>query len=142
MSATRRTDASPRRPLTELMDRQPPFDLQAEIGVLGSIVLLPDVLDDIVMALRPHDFYDDAHGILFEHMTALHESGKKIDGTLLVNRLKTAGEYEKIGGAAYLSKIINAVPNAAHATYYAEIVAEKAAYRRQIYDLMAALRDA
>ena len=53
MSATRRTDAPPRRPLTELMDRQPPFDLAAEIGVLGSIVLLPDVLDDIVMILRP-----------------------------------------------------------------------------------------
>src|SRR5262245_56164398 len=61
MSTTRRTDAPPRRPLTELMDRQPPFDLQAEIGVLGSIVLLPDVLDDVVMVLRPDDFYDDAH---------------------------------------------------------------------------------
>src|SRR3989442_4272560 len=47
MSTARRTDAPSRRPLTELMDRQPPFDLQAEIGVLGSIVLLPDVLDDV-----------------------------------------------------------------------------------------------
>ena len=43
--------------------------------------------------------------------------------TLLVNRLKTAGDYELIGGAAYLSKVVNAVPNAAHATYYAEIAA-------------------
>jgi replicative DNA helicase len=142
MSSTRRTDAPPRRPLTELMDRQPPFDLQAEIGVLGSIVLLPDVLDDIVMILRPDDFYDDAHRLLFVHMTALHESGKKIDDTLLVNRLKTAGEYEKIGGAAYLSKIINAVPNAAHATYYADIVREKATYRSLIYAATEILRDA
>src|SRR5206468_1145803 len=98
MSTTRRTDAPPRRPLSELMDRQPPFDLQAEIGVLGSIVLLPDVLDDVVMILRPDDFYDDAHRKLFVHMTALHEMGKKIDDTLLVNRLKTAGDYELIGG--------------------------------------------
>jgi replicative DNA helicase len=142
MSATRRTDAPPRRPLTELMDRQPPFDLAAEIGVLGSIVLLPDVLDDIVMILRPDDFYDDAHHKLFLHMIALHESGKKIDDTLLVNRLKTAGEYEKIGGAAYLSKIINAVPNAAHATYYAEIVREKSTYRSLIYAATEILRDA
>src|SRR5205809_7024054 len=103
MSTTRRTDAPPRRPLTALMDRQPPSDLQAEIGVLGSIVLLPDVLDDIVMTLRPDDFYDDAHRKLFLHMTALHETGKKIDDTLLVNRLKTAGAFEAVGGAAHWS---------------------------------------
>src|SRR5436190_15274908 len=125
MSTTRRTDAPSRRPLTELMDRQPPFDLQAEIGVLGSIVLLPDVLDDVIQILRPDDFYDDAHRKLFLHMTALHESSKKIDPTLLVDRLKSAGDFESVGGAAYLSKVINAVPNAAHATYYAEIVREK-----------------
>ena len=92
MSTTRRADVPSRRPMTELMDRQPPFDLQAEIGVLGSIVLLPDVLDDVVMLVRPDDFYDDAHRKLFVHMVALHEAGKKIDDTLLVNRLKTAGE--------------------------------------------------
>jgi replicative DNA helicase len=142
MSTTRRADAPQRRPLTELMDRQPPFDLQAEIGVLGSIVLLPDVLDDVVLIVRPDDFYDDAHRKLFVHMTALHETGKKIDDTLLVSRLKSAGDYEAIGGAAYLSKIINAVPNAAHATYYAEIVREKATYRSLIYAATEILRDA
>jgi replicative DNA helicase len=139
---TRRTDAPPKRPLTELMDRQPPFDLNAEVGVLGSIVLLPDVLDDVVMILRPDDFYDDAHRKLFVHMTALHEAGKKIDDTLLVNRLKSAGDYESIGGAAYLSKIVNAVPNAAHATYYAEIVREKSTFRSLIYAATEILRDA
>src|SRR2546429_3148018 len=142
MTTTRRTDAPSRRPLTELMDRQPPFDLAAEIGVLGSIVLLPDVLDDVALILRPDDFYDDAHRKLFMHMCALHETGKKIDDTLLVNRLKTAGEFEAIGGAAYLSKIVNAVPNAAHATYYAEIVREKATFRSLIYAATEILRDA
>ena len=134
MSNGRRVDAPKvQRPLAELMDRSPPYDLQAELGVLGSIVLLPDVLDEIVLILRPDNFYDDAHQKLFVHMCALHESNKKIDPTLLVDRLKTAGEYEAIGGAAYLSKIVNAVPNAAHATYYAEIVQEKATYRSLIF---------
>jgi replicative DNA helicase len=142
MSTVRRNDAPARRPLTELMDRQPPFDLQAEIGVLGSIVLLPDVLDDVVMKVRPDDFYDDAHRKLFTHMVALHETGKKIDDTLLVNRLKTAGEYESVGGAAYLSKIVNAVPNAAHANYYADIVREKSTFRSLIYAATEILRDA
>ena len=55
--------------------------------------------------------------------------------------LKTAGEFESIGGAAYLSKVVNAVPNAAHATYYAEIVREKATYRSLIFAATEILRD-
>jgi replicative DNA helicase len=138
-----RTDA-PRRPLlgTDLVDRQPPFDLQAEIGVLGSIVLLPDVLDDVVMLVRPDDFYDDAHRRLFAHMCALHEGNKKIDLTLLMDRLKTAGDFEAVGGSAYLSKIVNAVSNAAHAVYYAEIVREKSTYRSLILAATEILKDA
>jgi len=142
MSVGRRLDNPPKRPAAEYFDRQPPFDLQAEIGVLGSVVLLPDVLDDVVLILRPDDFYDDAHRKLFAHMCALHESSKKIDPTLLIDRLKSAGEYESIGGPAYLSKIINAVPNAAHATYYAEIVRQKSTFRSLIIASTEILRDA
>ncbi len=126
----------------DLLQRQPPFDLQAEIGVLGSIVLLPDVLDDVVMIIRPSDFYDEGHAKLFEHMCGLHESNKKIDPTLLVDRLKMAGDFETVGGTAYLSKIINAVPNAAHAKFYAEIVREKATYRSLIVAATEILTDA
>jgi replicative DNA helicase len=142
MPATRRLDAPPRRPLTELLDRQPPYDPQAEIGVLGSVVLLPDVLDDVILIVRPDDFHDDAHRKLFEHMCALHEANKKIDPTLLVDRLKSAGDFEAAGGMAYLGKIVNAVPNAAHATYYAEIVREKSTFRSLIYAATEILRDA
>ena len=74
-TTTRRTDGKrPLLPTTDILDRQPPFDLQAEIGVLGSIVLLPDVLDDVVMILRPDDFYDDAHRKLYRQMCELHVS--------------------------------------------------------------------
>lgn len=144
MASIQRTDKPKQKKETqgEFFQRQPPFDLQAEIGVLGSIVLLPDVLDDVIMIIRPSDFYDEAHQKLFQHMCALHESSKKIDPTLLVDRLKSAGDYEAIGGSAYLSKIINAVPNAAHATYYAEIVREKATYRSLIIAATEILNDA
>jgi replicative DNA helicase len=146
MSTTRRQDraeAPGRNSLgPDLIDRQPPLDLQAEIGVLGSVFLLPDVLDDVVEIIRPGDFHDDAHRKLFAHMCALHEANKKIDPTLLVDRLKTAGDLESVGGTAYLRKIINAVPNAAHATYYAEIVREKATYRSLITAATEILRDA
>ncbi len=72
----------------------------------------------------------------------MYDSGEKIDVTLLVNRLKTSGEYEQIGGAAYLGRLGSAVANAANATYYASIVAEKATYRKLIESCTDILRDA
>lgn len=145
MSNVRRVDESPRRTaqtVGDLLQRQPPFDLQAEIGVLGSIVLLPDVLDDVSLLVRPEDFYDEAHRKLFQQMRDLHEANKKIDPTLLIDRLKAAGDYESVGGHEYLGKIVRSVPNAAHATYYAEIVARKAAYRALITASTEILKDA
>ena len=140
----RRVDAPTRpQPLDAgILERQPPFDLQAEIGVLGSIIILPEVCDEVVMVLRPDDFYDDANRKIFSHLLTLHEEGKKFDLNLMLDRLKTAGDFEAVGGMAYLGKIINSVPNAAHAIYYADIVRNKATYRSMIYAATDILRDA
>jgi replicative DNA helicase len=127
---------------SEILERSPPFDIAAEMGVLGSVMLSPDVCDELTLILREDDFYDDAHRKLYHHMLAMHESGRKIDVTLLVNELKKAGEYELIGGAAYLAKLANSVPNAAHAKYYGEIVRTKATLRRLIDASTTILRDA
>ena len=131
-----------RLPASAILDRQPPFDLKAEISLLGSLILLPELLDDVLLITKADDFYDDAHAKLFRHFQALHEAGKKIDSTLLVDRLKAADEFEAVGGAAYLTKVVNAVPNAAHAIYYAEIVKNKATLRRVIYGCTDILLDA
>lgn len=125
----------------EILQRQPPFDLEAEMGVLGSILLLPEVCDDLA-SLRADDFYDDANRKIYDAMREMHDAGEKIDVTLLVSRLRTEGEYEKVGGAAYLAKLSASVPNAAHAVYYAGIVTEKAVYRRLILSSTEILRDA
>ncbi len=126
----------------EILQRQPPFDLEAEMGVLGSILLLPEVCDEIATVLRVDDFYDDANRTLFGHLREMHDEGKKIDVTLLVSRLRKAEDYEAIGGAAYLGRLSTAVPNAAHAVYYAQIVAEKATCRKLIQSATEILRDA
>jgi replicative DNA helicase len=125
----------------EILARQPPFDLEAEMGVLGSILLLPDVCDEIA-SLRADDFYDDANRKIYHNMREMHDSGDKIDITLLVSRLRTSGDYEKIGGAAYLARLSSAVPNAAHVVFYADIVAEKAVFRKLIESSTEILRDA
>ncbi len=126
----------------EILSRQPPFDLEAEMGVLGSILLMPEVLDEIA-SLRSDDFYDDSNRMIFQHLRDMHDDNQtRIDVTLLVSRLRTAGEFEKIGGAAYLAKLSSSVPNAGHAVYYAGIVTEKAVYRKLIESSTEILRDA
>ncbi len=125
---------------SEILQRQPPFDLEAEMGVIGSILLLPIVCDDIA-SLRAEDFFDDANRKIYEHLRDMHDQGQKIDITLLVSRLRTAKDYETVGGAAYLARLSGAVPNAAHAVYYAGIVSEKAVYRRLIEASTEILRD-
>ena len=114
------------------LNRQPPFNLEAEVGVLGSVMLMPDTCDEIVNVLRPADFYDEAHQILFRHITEMHGSGKKVDPLLLRERLIANNEFETIGGAARLAEIFTSVPNAAHVTYYANIVRTKATSRQLI----------
>jgi replicative DNA helicase len=147
MSISHRTD-NPRRTggsgvsPTLSLEREPPVNLEAEIGVLGSIMLLPEVIDDVALIVRPDDFYDDANRKLFKHMLELYETGKKIDPTILVEQLRIAGDLESIGGLAYLGKVVDSVINAAHAKYYAEIVQNKAAYRALITATTEILRDA
>jgi replicative DNA helicase len=75
-------------------------------------------------------------------MLEMHDSGQKIDLTLLVERLKSAGDFERLGGAAFLARTAHSVPNYAHASYYAQIVREKATYRSLIDVSTEILRDA
>jgi replicative DNA helicase len=123
---------TPPRPQAELFDRQPPFNLEAEIGVLGSLMLMPETCDDIVHILRPDDFFDEAHRKLFGHIMDMHGAGKKIDMLLLRERLMASGDYEAVGGAAGLAEIFTSVPHAAHVNYYANIVRSKATSRNLI----------
>jgi replicative DNA helicase len=138
-------DSKKRQPpppkIEEILDRAPPCDVSAEMGVLGSILLLPDVANDLALVLRADDFYDDANRKLYQHMMQMFDSGQKIDVMLLVHKLKQAGDYELIGGSAYLAKLANSVANAAHAVYYAEIVRSKATFRKLIEASTTILRD-
>ncbi len=117
----------------DALDRQVPQSVEAERAVLGSILLLPEVFDEVALILRPGDFYDSANRQIFEHLLAMHDGGQRIDLMLLVERLKKAEAYEATGGAAYLAEIGRQVPTAAHAEYYAKIVADKALLRSLIH---------
>jgi replicative DNA helicase len=122
-----------RNGVSELLERQPPRSIEAERAVIGSLLLLPEACDEVALLVRPEDFYDDAHRAIFTHMLVLHDDGRQIDPTLLSQLLRDAGQYESVGGAAYLLELGQEVTTAAHAEYYARIVRDKAVLRALIH---------
>ena len=130
------------RVASEILDRLPPQNLEAERGVLGSLLLDPLMCDEVALELRADDFYADANQKLYRQILALHDEGKRIDTTLLVERLRQAGELEAVGGTAYLAEVLQAVPYAANVMHYAEIVRQKAILRALIHASTEILRDA
>jgi replicative DNA helicase len=125
-----------------LDSRERPANVDAERAVLGSILLKPDVCDDIALLVRPDDFADEAHQVLYRHLLELHDSGKRIDTTIVLERLRTQGDLDRIGGAPAIVEILESVPHAAHASHYAQIVRDKAMLRSLIDASTDILRDA
>ena len=110
----------------------PPQNLEAEKSLLGAILLDEEVLADASELVTAQDFYDKNHQRIFAGMIGLYERHKPVDLLTLTDELRNKDTLEQIGGSAYLSELTNYVPTAAHATAYAEIVAEKAVRRRLI----------
>jgi replicative DNA helicase len=113
--------------------RIPPYNNEAEVAVLGGILLNNDVLPIVQETVRPEDFYTERHRRIYEAVEALSTNGLPIDHVTLGNELKNRGDLEKIGGAVALADLTDAVATVANIEYYAKIVREKAAVRRMIY---------
>lgn len=126
---------------SEILDRVPPNSLEAEMGVIGSVILLPAVYQEIRPPLDAGDFHSTANGAIWRRMREAMDAGEPIDTTLLAERLKQAGEWKDCGGAAYLAEVLHSVAVPNHAAYYAAIVREKAGLRRLIALLCETLRD-
>ena len=126
----------------DILERKLPFDIESEMALLGSIFQSPERCDDVRSIVAVQDFYDDANKRLFDHMQAMRDEGLAIDVVLMVNRLKQAGDFEAVGGSAYLFKVCQSAPNAAHAKHYAKIVADKAKLRAIINACVESLKDA
>jgi replicative DNA helicase len=125
-----KSNGPPRPPRGEsseqLLDRLPPQDLEAERCVLGSILALNDALDDVLQHVQSHQFYADAHRQMFQAMHDMYESGTRgIDAVTLGHELEKRGILQEVGGPGVILAVMQAVPHAAHAEYYAKIVREK-----------------
>jgi len=110
----------------------PPQNLDAEMSLLGAVLIDEETLADISEHVTPKDFYDKRHAIIYGGMMRLYEKHKPVDLLTLTEELKKKSEIELVGGSAYLTELTNYVPTAAHAEAYAELVAQKAIRRRLI----------
>jgi replicative DNA helicase len=113
-------------------DRQPPQDLAAEQSVLGGMLLSKDAIADVVEELSATDFYKPAHALVYEVILNLYARGEPADVVTVAAELDKAGSLSRMGGAVYLHTLTGAVPTAANAAFYAQIVAEKAVLRRLV----------
>lgn len=113
-----------------MFDRQLPFSLEAEQAVLCSVLIDPACIDSI--QINKTNFYIPEHAEIFSAMQKMYAASKSIDVVTLIDTLTKSGTYDESGGREYLTIIANAVPNAANAKEYANIVREKSELRRII----------
>ena len=112
--------------------RTPPHGREAEESVLGAVLLSEEAVNEVMDRIHPEDFYVPAHQAIFESMRELFDSNQPIDAVTVSEVLRRKGELEKVGGVAYLARLVDIVPSTSNVVYYAGIVEEHAKRRELI----------
>ncbi len=115
-----------------MLDKVPPQNVEAEMAVLGAMLLEEEAIAKSIEILNADSFYRDGHRYIFKAILDSYEKGKTADIVTISERLRSEGNLEKAGGAAYISSLLGVVPSAANVEHYASIVREKALLRRLI----------
>ena len=97
----------------------------AEMAVLGSILIEPGLLYEVMQILSADDFYKDSHKRIFKVMVTLQDEGKEIDLVTIGDALRISGVLDVVGGMTYLTELYDAVPTATNVISYARIVRDK-----------------
>ena len=109
--------------------RTPPHNLDAERALLGAIMLKPESMHDVSVTVYPESFYADKHREIFRAMLDIFTKGNPIDLLSVTNKLKERNLLDRTGGASYLTELVETVPAAGNAHYYAELVQHKSVLR-------------
>ncbi|PLX91802.1 MAG: replicative DNA helicase [Desulfuromonas sp.] len=112
--------------------RLPPQNLEAEMSVLGGVLLENDALNKALELLTPDDFYRESHRQIFLALIALSERNEPADLVTLTAELKQREQLDAVGGSSYLAALVDYVPTAANITYYAKLMKEKSVARHMI----------
>ena len=115
-----------------ILDRVPPQNLEAEAGILGSLMLDRDAIIRVADVVHSDDFYDERHKSIFLAMLELYEKSVSIDLLTVSNLLDEQKKLDFVGGSSFLAMLVNSVPSAANILHYATIVRRKGTLRRLI----------
>ena len=114
------------------LERLPPHNLDAEQSLLGSLLIDRDAIIRVAAFVKPEDFYAPANGTVYRAVLDLYNRREPTDVVTLTDELGRRDQLETVGGAAYLSALVSAVPTAVHVEYYGRIVERTATLRRLI----------
>ncbi|KKM27811.1 hypothetical protein LCGC14_1571020, partial [marine sediment metagenome] len=115
-----------------LLDRVPPHDNEAEQSLLGSMLLSGEIIPDVAEIVQSKSFYNEANRNIFEVILDLFAKGEPADPITVSDKLMEAGVLDTVGGKSYIHTLVNIVPTAANAKYYAEIVEKNGMLRSLI----------
>jgi replicative DNA helicase len=110
-----------------------PQNIEAECGVLGSIIIDPEAIVQVSDFLRADDFYRDAHRTIYEVILRLFEEHEPADFITICDELERSNKLEEVGGASYITSLINQVPTSGNVEYYGRIVERTSILRRLIH---------
>jgi replicative DNA helicase len=127
-----KTHPSKDKELDPSLQKLPPQSIEAEEAVLSAILIDNSTLLDVIDIVSPDDFYRSAHKKIFRCIKDLFSKNEPVDLITLVNALREQNHLEDIGGASYLSFLIDSVPAAVSPPHYAKIIQEKSSLRRLI----------
>ena len=116
----------------ESLHKIPPQNIEAEQSVLGGILIENEAIHKVMEVLIPDDFYREAHQKIYGSLLDLSERDEPADLITLTNELRKKDQLDSIGGASYVTSLIDTIPTAANIEYYARIVKEKAVLRKLI----------
>src|SRR4030042_6697268 len=117
---------------TLALDKVPPQNLEAEMAVLGSMLLDEDSISVACESLDRESFYKDTHKKIFDCILGLYNANKAVDLITLTDELKRSANLEEVGGASFLTALANSVPTTANIGHYVSIVKEKSILRTLI----------
>jgi replicative DNA helicase len=119
------------RPST-LPDKMVPHNLEAEQAVLGGLLIDPDAIIKVAPIIKTEDFYLEKNSWIFDTILALHEKREPIDFLSVVSELDRRSKLNDVGGAAYITSLINATPTAIHIEHYAHLIERVSTQRKLI----------
>ncbi len=118
--------------MVDLLQKVPPHSIEAEMAVLGSMLIEKEALDRALEVLDESSFYDPTHQKIFQAIRNLSIHNRAVDTVTLAEELRRQEQLVSIGGAEYLVRLINSVATAAHIEHYVDIVKQKAVLRTVI----------